>query len=566
MTKSKTNRNELAGVRETVESIGMAIIVAFVLRSFILEAFVIPTGSMAPELLGAHVQLTCPDCGYQFPFGLAFDPSISGMPRSGTGSAAHCPNCGERIDYNYRSNPARNGDRVLVQKFLYQFRPPRRYEVTVFKNPQSNRENYIKRLVGLPGEQLQIVNGDVFIRRLEDFSGDRRIDEADLETSAGRQTRWEIARKDLGTQESLWQLVFDNDYRPANRPERVEPFQPLWRPARDAEAWNLDGQDGRVFRYTGGAAEAVEFAQAPGQRRVFTWANSYNQRGESPLQDLFSDVVGDLKLSATLVPQADTRLSLVLTSLDHRFTGQIDVASGQVRLIHQPLDASGRPSGEARSWSAPLQVEVGEPVAVALTHADWRAALWVGGEPVLQTDNEYAPDFGALLDRMESRRMDGIPTPYVAFVAEGGELELRHVRVMRDVYYVSPNFTSDPPLNAFGEYVRRVGGRLLGQPGWGTTGRPIMLRAFLDDPDYDEFFMLGDNSPASLDSRLWLQASPTLRLAGPAGGQTYQPGTVPRYNLIGRAFFVYWPAGHPIPMGRRALPIIPNVGNMRRIR
>src|SRR5256885_6575268 len=54
------------GAKETVESILVAFILAFIFRAFIVEAFVIPTGSMAPTLLGAHMRFRCEDCGYRF--------------------------------------------------------------------------------------------------------------------------------------------------------------------------------------------------------------------------------------------------------------------------------------------------------------------------------------------------------------------------------------------------------------------------------------------------------------------------------------------------------------------
>ncbi len=62
-------RHELASIRDTVESISMAIVLALVLRAFVVEAFVIPTGSMAPRLMGEHWDLVCPACGYEYAFG-----------------------------------------------------------------------------------------------------------------------------------------------------------------------------------------------------------------------------------------------------------------------------------------------------------------------------------------------------------------------------------------------------------------------------------------------------------------------------------------------------------------
>src|SRR5690349_2789042 len=53
-------------VKDTIEAILVAFMLAFIFRAFVVEAFVIPTGSMAPTLLGAHMRFRCSDCGYQF--------------------------------------------------------------------------------------------------------------------------------------------------------------------------------------------------------------------------------------------------------------------------------------------------------------------------------------------------------------------------------------------------------------------------------------------------------------------------------------------------------------------
>ena len=61
---------EREGIKETIESIVIALILAFVFRAFVVEAFVIPTGSMAPTLYGAHGTIICEDCGVEFGYGL----------------------------------------------------------------------------------------------------------------------------------------------------------------------------------------------------------------------------------------------------------------------------------------------------------------------------------------------------------------------------------------------------------------------------------------------------------------------------------------------------------------
>ncbi len=94
-----------------------------------------------------------------------------------------------------------------------------------------------------------------------------------------------------------------------------------------------------------------------------------------------------------------------------------------------------------------------------------------------------------------------------------GELTLWHVGIFRDMHYIDFN------IGAGGRKVpiRRA-----------AEGRPFALNE-------DEFFVLGDNTPASLDCRWWDEPG----MAN--GGRTYRMGTVPRDYLVGKAFFVYWP-------------------------
>ena len=54
------------GHRETVEALVVAFILALLVRGFEAEAFVIPTGSMAPTLMGRHKEVTCPECGHVY--------------------------------------------------------------------------------------------------------------------------------------------------------------------------------------------------------------------------------------------------------------------------------------------------------------------------------------------------------------------------------------------------------------------------------------------------------------------------------------------------------------------
>ncbi len=113
---------------------------------------VVSSGSMAPALLGPHVNLTCAHCNTTF----AID--ADGLPPSG---AALCPNCGARQPLGDARR--QRGDRVLVNRAAYAWRAPRRWERTVFRLPDQPQSMAVKRIVGLPGETIELRAGDVYI-------------------------------------------------------------------------------------------------------------------------------------------------------------------------------------------------------------------------------------------------------------------------------------------------------------------------------------------------------------------------------------------------------------------
>ncbi len=94
-------------IKEYTESILIAFVLAMAVRTFVIQAFKIPTGSMQPTL----------------------------MPR----------------------------DRILVNKFIYRFRKPERGDVVVFRYPMDPKRDFIKRLVAKPGERLKIEDGYIYI-------------------------------------------------------------------------------------------------------------------------------------------------------------------------------------------------------------------------------------------------------------------------------------------------------------------------------------------------------------------------------------------------------------------
>ena len=219
--KKKDRATEIAN---TFEWLITAFILAFVFRAFVMEAFRIPTGSMADTLKGAHFRLRCPQCGYAYEHG--FVPQSYGMPEDTVPPGVvpvrqqtRCPSCGFYMPAG-EEVPVANGDRILVLKCVYQFLDPKRWDVIVFKNPINPTENYIKRLIGLPGNTIEIIDGDVYIDGL-------------------------IARKPPEVQKEVWMPVYENDFRPVNANERAWFNGHRWQPPFNLEgsAWKISDEN-----------------------------------------------------------------------------------------------------------------------------------------------------------------------------------------------------------------------------------------------------------------------------------------------------------------------------------
>ncbi len=540
---------------------------ALLFRGFEGEAFVIPTGSMAPTLMGMHKDIRCEKCGYEIRTGATEERERQvGPVRKVT-----CPLCRyvNQIDTYRKNHISFSGDRIVVNKFAYQFSDPERWDVIVFKFPGNPKQNYIKRLVGLPGETIGVKYGDAYR-----YDGDQGA----------------ILRKPPHKIKCLLQPVYDTEYVAEELVSAgwPSPWQPAgndsgWKTADDQRSYHLETPQDTIawlnYRQLPNAAawEAIErgynLADISTQGELITDFCGYNayhfsQRGFSGEGWHW---VGDLALECEVdvaSPTGELWFDLVEGGRHH--TCRIDVSTGEAVLSiddgRTVFDGGEEPVGQLVA-----QTKIRKPgrYDVRLANVDNQLVLWVNGRVVpLEADGKvqrgtYSVPGGERPVWSEDDPGDLQP---VRIGGKGLTLNVRELRVLRDIYYVAADNRGAMANNAYdyrGLVDYEVIQRLFRTPRDWATSNYFDLRR--DDVRFsvgeDQFFPMGDNSPQSKDARLW-HGPQTSHVEG-----QYTINVNPyveRERLIGKAFLVYWP--HPWQLKAGVRPIIPNFKRMGRIR
>ncbi|TWT95353.1 signal peptidase I [Botrimarina colliarenosi] len=616
------------GGRETVDALVVAFVLAFLIRTFEAEAFVIPTGSMAPTLMGRHKDVFCDQCGVRYKVNSSDDatdlaPVLQREVASGRMSvrdaqsrlkgttcvAGECPQCRFLMlledDVPDAIRPAwattvdqsadYSGDRLVVSKYAYSFSGPERWDVAVFKYPGNSQTNYIKRVTGLPGEELRVFQGDLYLRKLgsdDDFS---------------------VARKPPKTVLAMQQFVHDSFHEPRSL---IDAGWPLgW---SESEGWSVEKRAAEATRgaavyqtaYQGeapagetrwlryhhrpptenvwrnvlGDKQPIEVAPEPELITDFTAYNTRlnldhveelrqlslapRRRRPDDLGRLGLHWVGDLLLEADLnVESATGEVSLDLVEAGVHYGVTFDVATGAASLWRRPFESDEREE-LAKVTTA---VQGAGSHAVRLANVDNRLLLWVDGALVgdgVEYADEASDAYGPAETPRTSDADEGDLAPAGVGVA-GGKVAVERLKLSRDGYYIAmsyedPNigFTSDLTVASFEP---RSGvpwvQSLLELPGnpelWGALAKRRHSDFSIDE---GQLFVMGDNSGWSLDARLW--AGGNGRDIGVPGGPYLE-----RSQLVGKAICVYWPhAWYSVPFTRQMIPAWPNFEDMRLVR
>lgn len=458
-------RRKIIWIIVIVAGLGIGVVlVCAVAANVVFQSFAVPTGAMAPAIYGEHVKYACTDCGC--PFGVGRD--AGGPPANGPA----CPNCG--LTQAAGPHVLERGDRVLVGRFGA--KTPGRWDIFVFRNPNEPVQNYVKRIVGLPGETVELVGGNVTIN--------------------GR-----VAQKPDAAQNELWMLVHDTRWRPtragwAPRWEAEKPWRPegagfaLDKPRKSDIAW-------LSYRHRGPGGNPQNILDSYG----------YNHSGSLGAR-ASSEVVTDLCLRAPVtLAAADAAAVVELRACKDRFRFELtSEGSPQPTCIYI--------NGKLAAKSPRGVLPVGRSAEVVAANVDHKLMLLVDGRRVAtETALEATPEGDvtyepAPLTADERDRFDnpadGLPQSMAAEVrigVRGGPATIEYLRLDRDVYYVNEQMFSHDGVT---------------RPGHATEGNPFTLKE-------GEYFVLGDNSPRSFDSRLWDLPRPV----------------VPQGYLIGKVSFIY---------------------------
>jgi signal peptidase I len=422
---------------------------------------------MAPAIAGWHRVAVCSRCGARALVGS--QGTENGKGRHGP-RTAFCPNCG-CIHLDLDQVPEAPGDQMLVNKSAFLFRRPRRWEVIVFR---LFGKTFVKRVIGLAGEIIEILDGDVYVNG-------------------------ELARKTLDEVRAQRILVFDNTCQPGPNGWRAR--------------WEVPPGQDRHHPLVGGELR-LDGTNRPEKYQHVTYRNYLvDEKKCQPIRDEYgyngaerrlAEPVHDFMVACDLEIQGGAG-SFDLSITDGGDTVIAEIPVGGPATDRRPLVARTPGAASASTLAVPLQPGVTHHLEMAFV--DRRLSL------AMDRSCPLPP-----VDLPARGRRPGVDRP-VTLGVRGAKVAVRNFRLYRDVHYTQAG------RNAVG-------------------GKAVHLAAA-------EYFVLGDNSSCSDDSRFW-----------PHGG------AVPASSLVGKPFLVHLPTRVATweLFGRRWQPWIPDLARIRWLR
>jgi signal peptidase I len=547
--------------REVVETVVFVVVLVLLLKLFVTEAFVIPTGSMAETLYGYQKIIVCPKCGHEFPVNAHDEVE----PNQNTGQRHPlfgycCPNCrfvGRVADLNPVPTP-RTGDRVLVLKPLYHLRSPQRGDVVVFKYPEKPQENhiaanYIKRAMGFGSETIAIHRGELFVTTSLTYPDDNPLyprpdDPLDLwkpeyryANSAQAETLFrasrdagftdkvpggfQIVRKNEAQLLADRRIVWDNDKQPTDPAGRW----PRWNIVGDQAPWKPDNPSApRAFSHAGGNLDWIRYQhlvwRADKGKGLAPWRWGAGETGQpvaGPVDNMLGYNAGIDFNPVVQQPQARDRDSADA----QRWVGdlvlecEVELSGGSAVVLELSKGANrfqakfgdgevalarvGPGAAEFGNPKQPCKVREGT-YKLRFANVDHRLWVWVDDKRIdFGPAGDYSPVEVTSYEPEDKDNKEGwtrandVEAP-ASIGARGPVAKVAGIKLSRDIYYT------------------RGGGE--------QTEADI----FYVQPGH--YLCLGDNSAQSSDSRRW--------------------GAVPERLMLGKAVFVFWPAfPHPNRVG-----------------
>jgi signal peptidase I len=441
-------------------------------------------------------------------------------------------------------------DRILVNKAAYLLSDPDRWQVAVFRYPHNRSQNYVKRIVGLPGETLRITGGDIFKR-----GADEQLD---------------TLRKPRSLQDAFWRRIWHQESSDGTKPP-LGPGEHRWQ------------NDALVLESEGRLTRSITIGES-------NWYRDHYQHGYplsieeavvgdvgGPAQAFGKHATGDLRVAFEAQLDKDWKRFFVRISeqdvsgndRELELSVERDGNAGKARLSVRGKGSVLDGDQAVRRGATAMELTGDDPLHIELWH--WDDQLWasIGGV-----------ELGPLEYRAPALPLDDNGSVQVRVGVQDGRVAMRSFEIDRDLYY--------DPSNALGIDVQVPQGKywMLGdntqnsddgrswrtltlsyepetmrllEPGQGTERLIGNARIGTRDADQNPVFATAEGPMIFTDlqgEEHVLQASVSefnrdgyANQAIPNDQQAGGPGPigyarfVPQEYFLGRALAIFWPVG-----------------------